>query len=254
MDIDVFKYLRDTLTANLPGARRGDAESLFAIAEAHTAATHLGGLHFGLAYAWTCLACESPNASDAHRQTRLKHEVNFDVDDLNISHQWMPIIRERMASEVTTGRWTGTIAPNDADFVRDWLKAHEGAAANADGRWGWADDLLFEHLHLNEDFELSLEMVSALLASHSAEPQLVSLGCGPLEDMIIKFGRRAVDAFVPRLKNDRALAYAIACVWISGWDEARRDTRDYWAQKIRELGIPAIAAEEPHLPGPHRAL
>ena len=254
--------MTDTLFGNfkaavenaLPGARRGAAASLFAIAEAHETATHLGRIHFGLAYAWTCLACECPDATDEHRQARLNYEVDFDVNDLDIGQQWMPIIRERLNSGAEPGRWTGTIAPNDADFVRDWLKANEGEKAKADDRLGWAEELLFDHLHLKADFELSLEMVNALLAGHSTESQLVMLGCGTLEEMLIKFGRRAVDAFVPRLKSEKPLAYAVACVWISGGDEHRRDLLKYWEQKLREHDVPTIPAEEPHLPEPHRAL
>lgn len=254
--------MTDTLFGNfkaavenaLPGARRGDAASLFAIAEAHETATHLGRIHFGLAHAWTCLACKCPDATDEHRQARLNYEVDFDVADLDIGQQWLPIIRERMEAGGAAGRWTGTIAPNDADFVRDWLKTHEGENAKADDRPGWAGELLFEHLHLRADFELSLEMVNALREKHSTEPQLVMLGCGPIEDMLIKFGRRAVDAFVPRLKNETPLAYAVACVWISGWDENRRDILAYWAQKLREHDIPTVPTQEPHLRGPHAPL
>lgn len=255
MSLDLFEHLRTTLEKHLPDARLGNAGALAEISNAHSFAMHLNGYR-ALTYAWICLACEAPDATDKHREERLECEVSFSVDDLDEGNARIPEILERLQSCEAPGNWTATIVPNDADFVRDWLKKNEVMREENEPRQrgpDWARELLFETITLRRDFDASLAMTNALLAAHTTESQLVSLGCGALEDMLKTFGEKAVDEFVPRIKTDPHLAKAMACVWISDITDPEGKIRGHWQRRIAEHDVP-VAVDTTgtmHLPGPH---
>lgn len=252
----LFLRFRNSIQEHLPEAQANCASAMATIADAHADAMHLpGDFARGLNYAWQMLACECPNSTEEHREARLNYEVDFSVEALDIGGQWLPIIRERLISGLPSGRLTGTIAPNDDDFVREWLKAHESKERKTElvRSEAWTHEILFDAITMRRDFETSFSMVKALLASHTDEWQLVSLGSGPLEDMLVHFGSKAVDAFVPMLTTDPAFAKAIACTWIS-----EAEIRAYWRRRITEYGVPVAIPESKlgplHLPGPHAPL
>ena len=250
MSIDLFEHLRKTLEDSFPEARLGKAEALAKIANAHSTASHLSG-YSELTYAWIRMACEAADATEKHREEKLDYEVIFSALELSEGDERIPEIRERLQSGETPGEWTGTIVPNDADFIRDWLKENESRMGKRDERRAWAHMLLFEHIQCRQNFQKSLAMVNALLAGHTTQWQLVILGCGPLEDMLKTFSDEAVDEFVPRLKTEPALAKAIACAWIS-----EPGIRGYWDQRIKEHGVPVAidTTGTMHLRGPHTPL
>lgn len=65
----------------LPDARVHAASAMDDMADAHENQFHLCGLNRALAYAWRTLACECPDATDAHRDAQLNCEVEFDDED-----------------------------------------------------------------------------------------------------------------------------------------------------------------------------
>lgn len=258
MSHDLFEHLKSTLAAQLPDARVGKASAFAEIAEAHACATHIG-YRFAITYAWHCLACECADASQENRDEKLRYEINMPADILHSGESLMPTIRKRIRSGEAPGRWTGSIVPNDTDFVHDWLKLNESRQEDAhktDTSVSWAWELLFDAITMRRDFDASLSMVNALLAAHTTEWQLVSLGCGAIEDMLKTFGKQAVDAFVPRLRNEPALAKAVACVWISDVTDPDEKIRKHWNRSIAEHGVPVAVdtSDTMHLPGPHAPL
>lgn len=240
-----FRNFKAAVESALPGARVYIASAMADMAVAHENQFHLCGLNRALAHAWRTLACECPDATDAHRDAQLNCEVEFDDEDRGIGQLWLPILRKRLDTDAPPGLRTGTIAPNDEDFIEAWLRHHQEKGSGDHQRDGWAGALLWEWC--DGDLHTGWEMTQCLLKHHTTDWQLTMLGCGPLEDMLWKHAEDAVNLIAPSVPGARALSYALAHVWIGDDKPRGAHIRQYWAQRLAELGVKAEPRPAPFL-------
>ena len=240
-----FLKFKATVENALPGAQARQAAAMAAMASAHEDQFHLLGLNRALAYAWRSLTCECPDATDEHRDSLLNSEVEFDDDELAIGQLWLPIIRARLENGAEPGQWTGTIAPNDEDFVEAWLRHHAAKGKGDHDADGWAGFLLNNYATRN--LPVAWQMVQRLLRQRTTDWQLVMLGCGPLEDLIWAHDEDAVNLIAPFVTGNPDLSCALASVWISEREPRGVHIREYWAKRLAELGVETKDAPPPFL-------
>lgn len=234
----LFNLLKTAVDEHLDSAREGGAEAMAKIAEAHTTATHLVGICFPVAHAWVSLACERPDATEAHREEKQKIEKLLDDKDREVSATWLPIIRERLAKGAAPGKWTATISPDDTDFVQDWLAHHaEENASPATPGSGWSTTTLFDYSHTTGTISEEWAMIRTLLAAATTEHQHRMIGYIDLERFVRNRRKEAVDLIVPELSADPKLRAALSLVKF-GRDKNDRNLAEYLRRRLSDAGLP----------------
>lgn len=234
----LFNLLKTAVEENLASAREGRAEAMAKIAEAHTTATHLVGICFPVAHAWISLACERPDATEAHREEKQKIEELLDGNDREVSSLWIPIIRERLAQCSLPGKWTATISPDDTDFVQDWLAHHaEEKASPATPGSGWSSSTLFDYAYTTGTIAEEWAMIRTLLAATTTEHQRLILGHIDLDRFVKNRRKEAVDLIVPELSTDPKLRSALSLIRL-GRDKNDRNLAEYLRRRLSDAGLP----------------
>jgi len=118
----------------------------------------------------------------------------------------------------------------DAEIARLWLDESRSGHREGDGIIALADLSLHAPERL---WTVALEILELL--RDEEELLIASIGAGPLEDLLSRYGVDFVDRIIERARQNRRFRVAASCVWPGGIDPA------IW-QRLQAVVQPAIGA------------
>ena len=103
----------------------------------------------------------------------------------------------------------------DAEIARLWLDESRNGRREGDGIIALADLSLHAPERL---WTVALEILELL--RDEEELLIASIGAGPLEDLLCRYGADFVDRIIERARQNRRFRVAASCVWPRGIDPA----------------------------------